>query len=186
MPQLRSGLIGASLAIGSLALAATSWKPQLPRSEIRFEAIQEGAAFTGKFERFDARIRFDPAQLAASSIEVRIDLASVDTADSERDDTLRGDDFFAVGRWPAAQFTAHEFVLNRDGSYTAQGRLTLRDVTRAVPITFRFERNADAATLVGAAKVNRLDFGVGQGDWRDTESLGNEVRVRYSLTLTPE
>lgn len=184
--RMQRGVGTIALAIASLAVAASNWTSQLTRSEIRFEAIQEGAAFSGRFTRFEARIQFDPTRLSESNIDVRIDLASVDTADTERDDTLRSDDFFAIRRWPTARFVSNQFAANDDGSYTAQGHLTLRDVTQPVPITFRFERGDDAATLVGTATINRLDFGVGQGDWRDTESLANEVRVRYSLSLVPQ
>jgi hypothetical protein len=39
--------------------------------------------------------------------------------------------------------------------------------------------------LSGLATLQRLDFGVGQGQWQSTEWLGNEVTVRYSLVLAP-
>lgn len=180
------GLASAAFAMCALAFAAADWALQRAGSEISFEAMQEGATFKGRFKEFDARIRFDPARLDAGSIEVEVALESVDTADAERDELLRGEDFFAVHRWPRARFIANHFVAHRDGSFSAEGQLTLRDVTRTVPISFRFEQRGNRATLVGSATLRRLDFGIGQGEWRDAASLGDEVRVRYMLRLAPQ
>jgi polyisoprenoid-binding protein YceI len=63
------------------------------------------------------------------------------------------------------------------------GKLTLRNVTRDVPITFTFDAKGSQALLKGSAALKRLDFGVGQGEWKDTSSVGNEVSVQFALTL---
>jgi polyisoprenoid-binding protein YceI len=54
-----------------------------------------------------------------------------------------------------------------------------------VPVTFTFKPSADgrSALMSGRATVHRLDFGVGQGEWQDTKWLGDEVRIRFELTL---
>ncbi len=66
-----------------------------------------------------------------------------------------------------------------------KARLTLRDVTRDVTLSFTFEPAADSGTAVleGGTTVRRLDFGVGQGEWRDTRWVGDEVTIRFSLFL---
>ena len=63
------------------------------------------------------------------------------------------------------------------------GKLTLRNVTREVPIEFTFDQKDKSAWLKGSAQLKRLDFGVGQGDWKDTENVGNEVKVNFVLLL---
>jgi Uncharacterized conserved protein len=68
--------------------------------------------------------------------------------------------------------------------FGAVGKLTLRGVTREVPIEFTFETDKSGAWLKGSGTVKRLDFGVGQGEWKDTQSIANEVQVRYALLLT--
>jgi polyisoprenoid-binding protein YceI len=62
----------------------------------------------------------------------------------------------------------------------SRGKLTLRNVTREVPITFE----VDGKSLKGSAQLKRLDFGVGQGDWQDTEWVANEVEVGFVLQPT--
>lgn len=184
---MRSRMILLSLAavlFAGIAYAATHWVMQPKQSELTFTAIQAGAQFEGQFEQFDADIRFDPADIANSRFEVKVNLASVNTRDSERDDTLKGPELFSVKQYPTATYVAERFQHRGGTKFTAQGKLTLRNVTRDVPIEFTFETNNTGAWLKGSAKLNRLDFGVGQGEWKDTESIANEVQVRYALLLT--
>jgi polyisoprenoid-binding protein YceI len=169
----------------TLAFAATQWVLQPKQSELGFTAKQAGAAFQGKFEKYTADIRFDPKDLATSRFEVKVDLASVDTGDAERDDLLKGEDLFAVKQWPAATYVAEGFQHQGGTKFAARGKLTLRGVTRDVPIQFTFEANSTGAWLKGSATIKRLDFGVGQGEWKDTsaEGIANEVQVQYELRL---
>ena len=69
--------------------------------------------------------------------------------------------------------------------YLARGTLTLRGVTRPVSVRFRFERSPEGgARLDGSARLRRLDFGVGQGEWTSTEWVGDEVEVSFELRLS--
>src|SRR5690606_19152543 len=108
--------------------------------------------------------------------DVVIDTASVNTRDADRDATIKGADLFAVKQFPTARYVADKFTA-KGNTYVAAGKLTLRDVTRDVPVEFTFEENSSGAWLKGTATIKRLDFGVGQGDWKDTETVANEVRV---------
>jgi len=78
-----------------------------------------------------------------------------------------------------------QFAAAGSGQYQARGKLTIRGIARDVPVTFGFKPAADgrSATLSGRASVRRLDFGIGQGEWQDTKWLGDEVRIRFELTL---
>jgi polyisoprenoid-binding protein YceI len=118
---------------------------------------------------------------------VTIDMASLDTGDQERDDTLRDTDLFAVRKFTQARFSATQIVKTATG-YEAVGKLTIRDVTREarVPFTFRVasEAGANAGYMNGKTTLKRLDYGVGQGDWKATDQVGNDVGVSFALRLT--
>ena len=166
-----------------VAYAAIQWTMQPRQSELVFIATQAGAQFEGKFEKFTADIRFDPKDLTGSRFDVTIDMASVNTRDGERDQILKGEDLFAVKQYPTARYVADKFIDKGKGQYSAPGRLTLRDVTKEVPIEFTFTEDPSGAWLKGTATLKRLDFGVGQGDWKDTQTVANEVKVRFALLL---
>jgi len=182
MQQLRYLLI-LVLVCGSVALAATQWTVQPKESKLTFVGSQQGAEFTGAFDRFTADIKFDPQDLAGSRFDVKIDMTSVNSRDSERDDTIKSDDLFAVKQYPSAHYVADKFTAKGGGKYAATGKLPLRNVTRDVPLEFTFEKQPSGAWLKGGTSLKRLDFGVGQGEWKDTETVGNEVKVRFALLL---
>ena len=111
---------------------------------------------------------------------------SLDTGDKDRDDTLRGADLFSVAKFPQAHFSAAQIVKTATG-FEASGKLTIRGVTRdtRVPFTFRTasEAGAPVGYLSGKVTIRRLDFGVGQGDWKATDQVGNDVTVSFALRL---
>ena len=131
------------------------------------------------------RIEFAPDALANSRFDVQIDLKSVDSMDKDRDTTIRGPDIFDVAHWPTAHYVTRSFTKTAAG-YSAVGALTLRGVTKDVPIDFQFNQGATGAKLEGSAKLKRLDFGVGQGDWKSTEWVADAVKMSFSLVLKPK
>jgi polyisoprenoid-binding protein YceI len=166
-----------------IVYAATQWTTEPKQSSLGFVGTQAGAQFQGAFEQFTADIRFDPKDLASSRFDVSIGTASVNTKDSERDDIIRGADLFDAKRFPTARYVAEKFTDKGAGKFTATGQLTLRDVTRPVPIEFTFDGRDGNHWLKGTATLKRLDFGVGQGEWQDTETVADEVQIRFALLL---
>lgn len=163
--------------------AAPSWVMDPKQSTLQFTGTQAGAQFQGAFKSFTADIKFDPQDLAGSRFDVSIDLGSVSTKDSDRDETVKGPDFFAIAKWPRARYVTQTISAKNAMTYVGNGKLTLRDASRDVPITFTFQVNGNQALLKGTAALKRLDFGVGQGEWKDTSSVANEVGVQFTLTL---
>lgn len=180
-PRLLVAVLACAAAGG--AAAAPGWTLRTLDSRLAFTAVQAGAEFEGQFARFEADIRFDEADLASSRFEVRIHTGSVDTGESRRDGILRGEEFFWVERHPDALFEAIDFSRS-GGDFLARGTLSLRGVSRPVPVRFTFERLPDGgARLTGSAELNRLDFGVGQGEWKSTQWIGARVGISFSLRL---
>jgi cytochrome b561 len=157
------------------------------KSTLEFTFMQAGAQNKGRFTRFPVSFDFAPGALAGSRLEVTVEIGSLDSGDKERDDTLRGTDLFAVEKFPQAHFSASQFVRTASG-FEALGKLTLRGVTRdaRVPFTFRTadEHGVAVGYMSGKTSIRRLDFGVGQGDWRATDQVGNDVGVAFALRLT--
>jgi len=181
----------APVALALLAVAAgpawsaTAWTTDAATSTLRFVATQAGGEFEGEFKRFTPAITFAPEDLAHSRFTVAIDTSSAETGQTERDNTLKGKDFFAATQYPAARFETLSFRATSAGSFEATGKLTLRNVTREVRLPFSFKPAPDgrSAVLTGGTTVQRLDYGVGQGEWSDTQWVGNDVRIRFELHL---
>ena len=157
------------------------------KSSLQFNFVQAGATNHGRFTRFPVTLDFSSASQAPGRLDVTIEMASVDTGDGERDDTLKSDDLFAVAKFPQAHFSATQFNKTANG-FEAAGKLTIRGVTRdaRVPFTFRTatENGATVGYMNGKTTVKRLDYGIGQGDWKATDQVPDDVGVSFALRLT--
>ncbi len=157
---------------------------QAPGSALTFAGSYEGEVFTGRFPGFVTKFSFDPAQLAASKLDVSIPLATASTGNSDYDGEMRGSAFFNSAKFPQARYTATKFRALGGNSYAADGTLSLRGVSKPVTLTFTWTPGAKPV-LAGKATVKRLDFGVGEGDWADTELVPNDIAVSTKVIFTP-
>jgi len=187
---LRAALAAALLAGAAGASGAGSplhYLSDAAKSSLEFSFTQAGARNQGRFKSFPVVFDFAPDDLAGSRLEVSVEMNSLDTGDQERDDNLRDTDLFAVKQYPQAHYSATQFTKTASG-YEALGKLTLRGVTRElrVPFTFRTasENGASVGYMSGKTAIRRLDFGVGQGDWKSTEWVGNDVGISFNVRLT--
>lgn len=177
----RLAILLLALALPGLA-AATDYSVQSASSTLGFSGTFQGETFNGHFEKWNAAISYDPANLAASTFDVTVQLASVKTGDSDRDDALPGEAFFDSSKFPEAHFVTTGF--RQEGSQViADGKLTLRGVTKPVSLQVTFAAQGSGATLDVTGSVQRLDFGVGSGEYADTSVIGAEVKIAAHLQL---
>jgi polyisoprenoid-binding protein YceI len=178
---LRACLVLLGLACAAPMAHATDWVQQ--SGVLTFATRYQGEVFSGRLPGFRTRMAFDPARPEQARIDVVIPLAGADSGNAERDDVLRGEDFFDVARHGEARFSAEGVRRDGDG-WIADGRLQLRGVSQ--PVRLRFTWTAGPAPeLVGRATVRRLAFGVGGGDWADTGLIPDEVAVSTRVRFRP-
>lgn len=120
----------------------------------------------GRFGGVEGTIKGNPDDWADAEVEVKIDAASVDTRNEDRDNHLRSADFFEVEKYPHLTYKSTKVTKTGENSYTIEGELTIRDVTK--PVTLEAEYLGKAVDPWGnekigfsaKAKVNRKDFGL--------------------------
>ena len=177
-------LAGAFALAFAVAPAMAADYVQAAGSTLAFATQYDGETFTGTFPGFATTLSFDPANLAASKLDVVIPLAGAKTGNDDRDGTLRGTDFFDVSKFAQARYTATKFRSLGDGRYAADGVLELRGVRKPVTLSFTWTPGK-APVLAGKATVKRLDFGVGGGDWADTSLIPDEVAISTRVVFAP-
>jgi len=174
----------AALAVCAAAPGALAQQRLLPAgSEIAFTSRQMGVPVSGYFRSFDADIAFDPHHPEAARIRIGIDMASVTLASAEAQTELAQPGWFDSRRKPRASFVSDAVRPLGGGHFEVGGKLTIKDVTRAivVPVTLAAANGATAAS--GSFALARLDFRIGDGEWGDTSLVANEVQVRFRLLL---
>ena len=118
----------------------------------------------GHFTEFSGEVitAEDPLR---SSVTATIDLRSVDTSNGQRDDHIRSADFFNVETHPHMNYRSTG-IREEDGEYVLDGELTLKGVTRRVPLRLEisgFGPDAMGGTRAGfsaSGEINRSDFGI--------------------------
>src|SRR5450755_3027841 len=151
-----AGTTAMLLAAAAAAAAVAGYTSDAQQSRLEFVGVQAGAEFKGVFHKFTANVDFAPETLASSRIDVQIDMNSVDSMDKDRDTTIRGKDVFDVAHNPSAHYVTKS-ITKTAGGFSAVGALTMRGVTKDVPIEFQFAPAGGGAKLSGSAKLNRLD-----------------------------
>jgi polyisoprenoid-binding protein YceI len=187
LPGRSAVAIVAMLAMSPAVRAADApaWTIDPAKSSITFTGRQMGAPSKGRFKTFSAKINFDPAALAASTVEVTIDVASAETGNPDLDAELKKPKWFDAGRFPTARFVTTALRAKGAKSYEAAARLTLRDVTQDVVLPFTVETSRDGdrlvARAVGDLVVSRAKFGIGQDEWRDTAIVADAVAIHIDI-----
>lgn len=153
-------------------------------AQLGFATQWTGEPVVGSFKQWTADIIFSPDDLKNSSLTVKVDLASVSTGDEQRDSALPSADWFDVANHPTATFKASQFKKVAEGSYKADGTLSLRDKTAPIVLSFKLKIDGDKATAKGSTTLDRNVFGVGQGEFSATDQIPAAVKVSFNLTAT--
>jgi polyisoprenoid-binding protein YceI len=139
----------------------------------------------GGFNEFAGSFTIDATNPSASSAELTIEAASIDTRNADRDAHLRSNDFFAMEQHPQLRFVSTAIERVSDTEYQVTGDLTLRGITKPVTIDLEYTGSAvdpygnTRVGFEGATQVNRKDWGV---NWNTALEAGG-VLVSEKVTL---
>ena len=179
----------AAVLAASPAMGAETFVVDKAHSEVGFQIRHMMTKVRGRFTDFEGRIEADRAKPQASSVELTIHAASIDTANEARDKDLRSADFFDVEKYPTITFKSTRITPKGKDAYDVTGTLTMRGVSKEItlPVTFlgfmKNQRGTDTAGFETAVTLNRKDFGITWNRTLDAGGvlLGDEVAVSINL-----
>ena len=175
----------------AIALLATATFPALAQqklvpaqSEISFTTRQMGVPVDGKFRKFDAQVSFDPKKPEAAKIAFTIDLGSTSIGTAETEAELAKPDWFNLKLFPQASFQSSAVKALGGGKFEVAGSLAIKGAKQNVLVPVTVVQAGGNSTATGSFAIKRLDFKIGDGDWKDTSMVANEVQVKFKLALT--
>jgi polyisoprenoid-binding protein YceI len=176
--------------------AASTWKIDPQHSAAQF-SVRHMAISTvrGAFSKVTGTLQFDEQDVTKSTVDVTIDVSTVDTREPARDKDLRSDKFFDVEHFPNITFKSKKVEQLSAGKLKVTGDLTIRGVTKEVvldvdgpsaPIKDPWGNQRIAANAT--AKIDRQDFGV---KWNATIDnggvvVGDEVTITIDVEMTKQ
>ncbi len=152
----------------------------------------------GSFKNVTGTLQFDPADPAAGSVDVTIDVKQLHSGDQPRDDHLLSSDFLDADEHPTMTFKSSGIRLLGPSETEVEGDLTIRGITRPVVLDVTFlgqwntpfwEDGVDKGPIprigfVATTKINRENFGI---NWNgDLERGGVVVGHDVHITIDAE
>ncbi len=167
----------------------------LPAGQLRAQAIdvtkssisatfkQMKVPIDGQFKKFSALISFDPGKLDAARASLEIDMASFDLGKGLDDynDEVRKKDWFDSQRFPNATFTVTSVRSVAANRIEAVGKLGLKGKTGEVLANISWKDEGAQRVFDGQVPIKRNFYGIGEGDWRDTSVVADEVIVKFRI-----
>ena len=166
------------------ALAASAQQKIIPaQSSIKFVSKQMNVPVEGQFKRFDATVAFDPKKPEATKAEFEVDLASIDLGSVEGDTEVKKKAWLDVPGFPKARFVASSVKSLGGNKYEAAGALTIKGATQNVVAPFTLTEANGVRTVEGQFPMKRLQYKIGEGAWSETDTVADEVLVRFRFVL---
>lgn len=170
-----------------------SWQIDYVHSEIQFKVRHMMVTWgRGSFEKFEGTINLDEENPENSTVEIRIEAASVNTRNADRDAHLRSPDFFDAPNYPYITFKSKK--VEQTGPNTAKliGDLTIRDITKevTVDVTYEGQRKSPfgpylAAGFHAEAVINRKEWGLNWNSLLEGGGVlvGDDVYITADIEL---
>src|SRR5579859_2115519 len=116
----------------------TKWSIDPMHSEVQFKVKHLViSTVTGSFKNFEGSVETEGDDFSNAKIDFSIDVASVDTTQTQRDGHLKSADFFDAEKYPHIKFQSTKVTKKGDDEYELTGDLTVKDVTK--PVTLKVE-----------------------------------------------
>ena len=172
-----ASLLGLSVA----ATAATLLKTDPAKSSVSAVFKQMNVPVEAKFKKFAIAIDYNPATPDASKATVDIETASIDIGDPEYNKEVAKKEWFNAAQVPKASFVSSTIKSAGAGKLTVTGTLNLKGKATdgTVPLTVKSE--GGKYTFDGALPIKRLTYNIGEGEWKDTSMVADEVTIKFHV-----
>jgi len=180
MKPMKSLLL-VSLLASAVAIAAPL-KTDPAKSSVTATFKQMGVPVEAKFKQFAAQIDYDAAKPAASKASVEIQTASLDLGDPDYNKEVTKKEWFNTAQFPKASFVSTAIAPAGAGKLNVSGKLTIKG--RSADVSFPLSVKAEGGKQVfeGQLPIKRLAFNIGEGEWKDTSMVADEVVIKFRVT----
>ncbi|NUU00465.1 YceI family protein [Herbaspirillum robiniae] len=182
---LRSIIKPTLATIGALALAASAHAAPLKidaaKSSVGATFKQLNVPVDAKFKKFTAAIDFDAAKPEQGKASVEIDVASFDLGEAEYNKEVQKKEWFNAAQFPKATFVASSIKAAGAGKFDVAGKLTIKGKSSDVSFPLTVKKEGSAQVFDGSLPIKRLTYNVGEGEWKDTGMVADEVTIKFHI-----
>ncbi len=175
--------IALSVVIAStatLALAA-ALKIDTAKSSVSAVFKQMGVPVEAKFTRFSAQVSFDQAKPQEGKASVEIDIPSFDLGDPDYNREVQKKEWFNGSQFPKASFVSTRIQATAPGKLEVSGKLTIKGKSADVSFPLSVKKEGAQQVFEGSLPIKRLTFAIGEGEWKDTSIVADEVIIKFRV-----
>jgi polyisoprenoid-binding protein YceI len=185
MKITQRALLASLLALSLAASAAGLLKTDTAHSSVSAVFKQMSVPVEAKFKKFNIVIDYDAKAPAKATAKVEIDTASLDLGEAEMNQEVAKKEWFNSAQFPKATFISSAIKPLSAGKLEVSGKLTIKGKTVDVTFPLTVKLEGGKQVFEGALPIKRLAFDIGDGEWRDTSMVADEVIIKFRVTAAP-
>lgn len=162
-------------------MAGTVLTTDTAKSSITAAFKQMNVPAEGKFKKFNARIEYDAAKPDMSKANVDIDIASFDLGDPSFNSEVMKKDWFYAAQFPQASFTSTSMKPVANDKFDVAGKLNIKGKIADVRFPMTVKKEGTNQVFEGALPIKRLTFNIGEGEWKDTSVVADDVTIKFHV-----
>ncbi|MBQ5950160.1 YceI family protein [Massilia sp. ST3] len=178
------GLLLASLFASTVAGAAPL-KTDPAKSSVSAVFKQMDVPVEAPFKQFSAQIDYDASKPAAARASVDIATASLDIGDPDMNKEVAKKEWFNSAQFPKASFVSSSITPAGAGKLTVAGKLSIKGKAANVSFPLTVKLEGGKHVFEGQLPIRRLAFNIGEGEWKDTSMVADEVVIKFRVTAAP-
>lgn len=175
-----AGTAAIALCIAAPAIAA-ALKTDTAKSAVTITLKQLGVPVEAKFKKFSAQIDYDAAKPESSKANVDIDMNSFDLGDPDMNKEVAKKEWFNSAQFPKASFVSSTLKPGAAGKLDVSGKLSIKGKTADVSFPLTVKKEGSNQVFEGALPIKRLAFNIGEGEWKDTGTVADEVVIKFRV-----
>ena len=180
MKPLRALL--ATILLAAAAVQAAPLRTDPAKSSVSATFKQMNVPVEAKFKTFTAQVDYDAAKPEASKAAVDIATASMDLGDAEYNREVAKKEWFNTAQFPKATFVSTAIKPAGAGKLNVSGKLTIKGRTADVSFPLIVKAEGKQQVFEGQLPIRRLAFNIGEGEWKDTSMVADEVVIKFRVT----
>jgi polyisoprenoid-binding protein YceI len=175
---------------GALSLLVTPFVNAQPvdvaNSRIAVVFEQMGVPVEAQFTRFSGDIAFDAQAPANTTASLTVDVSSFDLGDPEYNKEVRKPEWFDAAKFASAMFVAKTVKVLAPDRLEAAGTLTIKGRAQAVVVPIAVQQKGSQRTFSGELPIKRLAFNIGEGEWKATDMVADDVKIRFTVVTAAQ
>jgi polyisoprenoid-binding protein YceI len=160
---------------------ATNLAVDTSKSTVQIIFKQMNVPVPAQFKKFTANIDYDSTKPENSKASVEIDASSLNLPAPEYNSEVLKKEWFNAAQFPKASFVSTGMKASGPSKLDVIGNLTIKGKTIAISFPLQIKTTGKSISFEGSLPIKRLAFNIGEGEWKDTSMIADEVMIKFNV-----